>query len=241
MEASDELLKQMSSIISDYASATGRTYRKKNISKIYFSKQDQTKFLRDESPDAFTTAIEQYMETTNYNELGGEDKQFVIDMHTYYKSLLEKGDEMVARELQQQANAEAVELERLERLKRQQALKRLKEQKLQQLQTDLEKNKQLLIDIGNAIEKDIRNGVTYKPLIKLSKMREETKQNIAKIEREIGNLSARGDVGGGKRRRKRRKTKRKTTQRTKKRCKKQRNKQSKKQRNKQRKKLSSRR
>lgn len=240
MEASDELLKQMSSIISDYASATGRTYRKKNISKIYFSKQDQTKFLRDESPDAFTTVIEHYMDTTNYNELGKEDQQFVIDMNKYYKSLLEKGDEMVARELQEQANAEAVELERLERLKRQQALKRLKEQKLHQLQTDLEKNKQLLIDIGNAIEREVA-GVGYDKQYRLIQMQKKTKQNIAEIEREIGNLSARGDVGGGKRRRKRRKTKRKTTQRTKKRCKKQRNKRSKKQRNKQRKKLSSRR
>ena len=119
----------------------------KNISKIYVSKQDKKKFLRDKSPDAFTKVIEHYMGTTNYNELGGEDQQFVIDMNKYYKSLLEKGDEMVARELQ-----------------------------LHQLQTDLEKNKQLLIDIGNAMQKEIRNGVTYDKQYKLIQMREK-KQN----------------------------------------------------------------
>ena len=207
MEASPELLKQMSSIIADYGVAKGRTYRKKNISKGSID----GKFLRDKSPDAFTTAINHYMGTTNYSGLGEEDKKFVTDMNTYYTRLLIKGDAVVARELQ-----------------------------LHQLQTDLEKNKQLLIDIGNAIEREVA-GVGYDKQYRLIQMQEKIKQNIAKIEREIGNLSARGDVGGGKRRRKRRKTKRKTTQRTKKRCKKQRNKRSKKQRNKQRKKLSSRR
>ena len=127
----------------------------KKISVRYtFLNKIKKNSLRDKSPDAFTKVIEHYMGTTNYNELGGEDQQFVIDMNKYYKSLLEKGDEMVAGELHQ-------------------------------LQTDLEKNKQLLIDIGNAMQKEIRNGVTYDKQYKLIQMREKTKQNIAGIEREI--------------------------------------------------------
>tara|TARA_B100000963_G_scaffold247793_1_gene216948 strand:+ start:1725 stop:2774 length:1050 start_codon:yes stop_codon:yes gene_type:complete len=177
MEASPELLKQMSSIIADHTMPEPKYIIKNNTGQVIRPSKGVMQALTTLKKTDVLQRIDEYMNTKNFRELGTYDQELVTTMREEYRNEI---DQQLARDLQQ----EEYQLERDRREEEQ------RKKELGRLQADLLESQELLLGFDKAIADNQLKIEKKGPLLENARLYQALKTSATGVEEMLDSIKA---------------------------------------------------